>query len=226
MKKIFITGIDTGVGKTYVTAYLAKAMKEQGLNVSTFKLVQTGSDGIPADIIEHRRIMGEEISEIDKIGKSCSYVFKFPASPHLAASLVGLKVDVEKINYDIEYLSSFYNYLLIEGVGGLMVPLNDRWLTSDLPSFYNWPVIIVTSGRLGSINHTLLTLEFCKAKNINVIGVVYNHIQEALPEIKKDSALYLRNALRENYFYNASFIEINNDVNTSVLPLITAIENT
>lgn len=170
----FITAIDTGVGKTVATGLLARSLAMQGKSVITAKLVQTGCKGVSEDIIRHREIMGIDLLVEDLNGDTCGYVFAMPASPHLAARQEGKSIDIQFLKNMAASLEEKYDIVLLEGAGGIMVPLSDKYLTIDLAADCGWPLIIVTGPRLGSINHTLLTFEAVKSRNCEIAGVVYN----------------------------------------------------
>ncbi|WP_227429395.1 dethiobiotin synthase [Psychrobacter sp. I-STPA6b] len=175
MAVLFITGIDTDIGKTYATGWLAKTMQAQGKKVITQKLVQTGCIGIADDILTHRQMMGIDLQQVDKDGITCPYVYPKPASPHFSASLVGEKINPEIILKATKQLEAEYDIVLLEGAGGVLVPLNDDLLTLDYISDCQYPVVLVTSGRLGSINHTLLSIEAISNRGLQLHSVIYNH---------------------------------------------------
>lgn len=177
MSKFFISGIDTDIGKTYATGILAKALYDKGGNVITQKLVQTGCTGIAEDIIKHRQMMEIPLQEVDKQGLTCPYVFTKPASPHLSAVIEDTIIDTSMITNATASLSKQYDIILIEGAGGLMVPLTNSLLTIDYIASQDYPVILVTSGRLGSISHTLLSIESLAQRNIRLEAVIYNQWQ-------------------------------------------------
>ncbi len=190
-KIIVISGIDTGIGKTVATGLMARWFKDSGVRAVTMKMAQTGCSGLSEDIIEHRRRAGQEMIEEDAMGITCPYVFEVPCSPHLAARLDGRTIDTEVISGAAEQLAGDYEYVLLEGVGGLFVPLNDSALVIDLIAEKNWPVILVTGPRLGSINHTLGALEALDRRNIELAGLVYNldGSRSTDPRIVDDSRL-------------------------------------
>ena len=174
MSVLFITGIDTDIGKTGATGMLAKAMVECGMTVITQKIVQTGCSGIAEDILTHRHIMGIALQSFDEDNTTCPYVFTKPASPHLSSDIDGRIIDPKQITRATETLSQHYDWILLEGAGGLMVPLTNELLTIDYASEQNYPVILVTSGRLGSINHTLLSIEAIKQRGLELSAIIFN----------------------------------------------------
>ena len=192
----FISGIDTGVGKTFVTGYLAKQMALAGQRVITQKLVQTGNQDHSEDIQQHREIMGVTEFEQDRSKLTMPEIFSYPASPHLAARIDGRSIDLEKIQQATAQLAESFEVVLIEGAGGLMVPLSDSLLLIDYVFAQQYPVILVSSGRLGSINHTILSLEALRQHGITLHALAYNlYDQSDDPIIRADTAQYLKNYL-------------------------------
>ncbi|TAL18825.1 dethiobiotin synthase [bacterium] len=187
MATYFVTGIDTAMGKTVATGMMARFLLKRHKKAATAKLVQAGCEGLPEDILTHRRLMGIEPIEEDYNGLSCPYVFRFPASPHLAARIEGAEIDPGKILSALSVMEKLYDPLLIEGAGGLLVPLRKNLLCADLAAFAGWKLIVVSSAKLGSINHTFLTLEAATNRNIPVAGIVYNHFEKQGPAILRDS---------------------------------------
>ena len=153
--KIFITGTDTNVGKTLISSWIAL---HNGF--SYFKPIQTGTKD------------GSDSLEVHKLSKTKihpeNYVYKEPLSPHLAANVENDMIDIEKI-----VLPPSRN-LIIEGAGGVLVPINDTYLMVDLIEKLGAPVILVARTTLGTINHTLLSLEALRSRNIPVLGVIMN----------------------------------------------------
>ncbi len=204
----FISGIDTDIGKTFVTGLMIKYLKSKNINVITQKPVETGNSGkISEDIKQHRKIAGMPLSEFDKNGTTCSYLFKFPASPHLSAKLENIEIDKDIIQNASCKLSENFDTLLIEGAGGLYVPLNNNLLTINYIKENNYPLILVTSDRLGSINHTLMSLDLCKIKGINLIGLIFNISEKSEKIISEDSKVIFKEYLNEN-FPKAVFAEV------------------
>ncbi|ADN02270.1 dethiobiotin synthase [Spirochaeta thermophila] len=185
---IAITGIDTGIGKTLVTGLLARSLTEEGRRVITAKAVQTGCEApIAEDIALHRRIMGIPFQEEDLTGLTCPYCYRLPASPHLAAREEGETIDPPKIAASLSTLAERWELVLVEGAGGVCVPLTDRYTFLSFCQEYRLSVIVVTSARLGSINHTCLTIEALQRANIEILGMVYNLYPPTHPRITEDS---------------------------------------
>lgn len=197
-KVFFISGIDTGVGKTYATGLLARAIAKRGYSVITQKMVQTGNNDISEDIEKHRELMGISLNEDDKAGTTCPYIFSYPCSPHMAAERDGKKIDLSYINTMTDSLKNSYDYILLEGAGGLMVPISYDKLTIDFIREMQYPLILVTSGKLGSINHTLLSLYACQQQGIKVAAVIYNLYPQIDKEIEDNTLVYLRRYLSHN----------------------------
>ena len=168
----FVSGIDTDTGKSYATGYLAKLWNGQGIRTITQKLIQTGNDGLSEDIELHRRIMGTGLLPEDTDGLTMPEIFSYPCSPHLAA-------EIDKRP---------------------MVPLTRDLLIIDYIARRHYPLIFVTSGKLGSINHTLLSLEAIARRNIRLHTVVYNLYPEEKDDIiRRDTESYIRHLLEKEY---------------------------
>lgn len=183
----FISGIDTNIGKSVATGILARNLQADGIHVITQKLIQTGNDGYSEDIELHRRIMNMEMTVEDRAGVTCPIIFTYPASPHLAAAIDKKTIDLTKIEQATKQLEQKYDVILLEGAGGLMVPLTTELLTIDYVAEKDYPVILVTSGRLGSINHTFLSFEALRTRNMSLHSVIYNLSPETDPIITQDT---------------------------------------
>lgn len=200
----FVSGIDTDAGKSYATGVLARRLaEEQGARVITQKFVQTGNTGLSEDIELHRRLMGIPLQEVDLDGTTAPLVYRFPASPHLAAALEGRAVETARIDASTERLRGLYDIVLVEGAGGLAVPLapfptaegGREYLTMDYVAERRMPLLFVTSAKLGSLNHTLLSFEACRARGIEVAGVLWNLWPAGDPVIAADTRAYITDYL-------------------------------
>lgn len=201
----FVSGTDTDVGKSVATGFLAKRFAQSGAKVITQKLAQTGCQGISIDIITHRKIMGIDLLPEDRTGVTCADVFDFPASPHLAAKMQNASIDIPAIARRTEVLAQHYDVVLMEGVGGLMVPLKDDFLVVDYISKYSLGTFLVVSSKLGSLNHALLCIEACLRRNISIAGIVYNTFAKAPKEIEESTAEYIKGYL-SRYSPHTQFI--------------------
>ena len=196
----FVSGIDTGVGKTMVTGLMARSLAAAGRDVITVKMVQTGNVGFSEDLELHRRICGGARFPEDTEGLTAPQIFAFPSSPLLAASMEGRVVDVESIAGAVRRCAARHEIVLVESAGGLDVPLTDEVLSVDLAAAQGWPLVLVTCGRLGSINHTLLSLEAAKSRGMRVTGVVHNWCDGADLRIDADARATTRRWLERMGF--------------------------
>lgn len=206
-KTLFVTGIDTDAGKTYATAWLANILAKDGRKVVTQKFIQTGCDGFSEDILRHRELMGIEPLPEDRNLLTSPIILHYPASAQLAAKLDGVEIDLSKVQEATKVLESRYDHVLIEGAGGLMVPITDDYFTIDYISEHKHPVVLVTNGVLGSINHTILSLEAIASRNLILAAVVYNHHFDSDEIISQDTLEFIRRYLA-NKFPETEFIEI------------------
>lgn len=205
----FVSGIDTNIGKSYATAYLARLWNEQGRHTITQKFIQTGNpEGYSEDIELHRRLMGMNYLPEDEQGITKPEIFTYPASPDLASRIDGRAIDFDKIKRATKVLSERYDAVLVEGAGGLMVPLSADYLTIDYIQESGYPLIFVTSGRLGSINHTLLSFEAIERWGIKLHTVMYNMFPEGEDKIiQADTEAYIR-CYMEKHFPGAAFVKV------------------
>lgn len=202
MKKnvYFISGIDTDAGKSYATGFLARELNRKGQRTITQKFIQTGNTGHSEDIDLHRRIMGIAPTDDDREGLTMPEIFSYPCSPHLASRIDGRPIDFDKIECATEELSRRYDVVLLEGAGGLMVPLTDELLTIDYIAQKGYPLLFVTSGKLGSINHTLLSLEAIKNRGIKLDTVLYNLYPTVEDRtIQEDTQLFIQRYLKKDF---------------------------
>lgn len=175
MKGIFVSGTDTGSGKSVVTGLLAKYLREKGCKVITQKWVQTGSR-FSADINLHLKIMGVSKGAIRECRDCvCPYIFKLPASPHLAAKAENKKINIARIKQAYKSLSSKFDTVIVESTGGALVPVNEKRLVIDIAKELGLPVLIVAQNKLGALNHILMTVEVLKQRKMKILGIVFNN---------------------------------------------------
>lgn len=198
---LFVSGIDTNIGKSYGTALLKCLYTERGIRTVTQKFIQTGNTGRSEDIELHRRLLGEEWQPEDEDGTTAPIILSYPASPHLAAKLDRHKIDLSVIDLATQRLLETYGYelVLLEGAGGLMVPITSDYLTIDFVQERGYPVALVTSGRLGSINHTLLSLEACQSRGIEIAYLIYNRYPSIDTLIETDTLDFLGTYLSRHF---------------------------
>ena len=176
-KAIFITGTDTGVGKTFFSCGLAALLKADGYKVGVMKPAETGcmeQDGqlFPDDAWRLQQASGcAEPMEL-----ICPYRFAEPLAPSVAAERAGVKIDIDRLLDVCRDLSAKHDFTLVEGAGGLMVPLVPSFTFADFARVAKLPVIIVAANKLGVVNHLLLTLEHAGCKGLRTIGYVLNQV--------------------------------------------------
>lgn len=164
MKSYFITGTDTGVGKTVVTALLAALYRRAGVDVGVMKPVETGVDPLcDSTAASDARFLLEAAESGDALEEAAPYRFKTPASPYFAARAEGRPVEPARLLTAFRSLSGKHEAVLVEGVGGLAVPLAPGFLVLDLAAAFGLPLIVVARTSLGTLNHTLLTLQAAQA---------------------------------------------------------------
>ncbi len=177
----FITGTDTGVGKTAVTAAILRVLRLRGVNAATMKPVQTGAamcDGLwmAPDLAIHRAA-AEFRPPADHVRLMQPYCYEPACSPHLAGRMVKIYPDLARIETCARQLLDLYDVLLIEGAGGIYAPLTETETTLDLMKRLAMPVILVARRGLGTINHSLLSLDALRHANVPIAGIVFNETE-------------------------------------------------
>lgn len=190
---IFISGTDTGVGKTYCSIALIKELIAEGYKleeIAYYKPIQCGRDQEAlADLSEGMSPlsgtdMGLASEAVPGLKVYCSYFLEYPAAPILSAEMEDIQIDIEKIKSDFEELKNKYKFLVVEGAGGLAVPVKENYLISDLTKDLDLPVLIVARPDLGTINHSLLSIEHARGKNLEIAGLYVNSYSESIIEAK------------------------------------------
>lgn len=208
-KVYFISGIDTNIGKSYATGYLAREWNAKGIKTITQKMIQTGNSLVSEDIKLHRHIMGCGWLPEDDERLTMPEVFTYPCSPHLASEIDKRAINFNKIKHATQQLSERFDAVLLEGAGGLMVPLTRKHLTIDYIQDNQYPLIFVVSGRLGSINHILLSLEAVQKRNIQLHTLIYNLYEDrdGDPIIREDTKTFIYQYIR-NFFPETKIMEL------------------
>jgi dethiobiotin synthetase len=180
VRGFFVTGTDTGVGKTVVTAALALALRARGVDVGVMKPLQTG-DG---DAAELKRLAGlrEPPEEI------APFSFAAPVAPLVAARLEGRTLELDDVAGCVRVSGEAHDFTLVEGVGGLLVPIGPGWTVADLAAEIGLPLLVVGRAGLGTVNHTLLTLAEAARRGLDVAGVVLNGYGRAPDPSEADNA--------------------------------------
>ncbi len=190
---VFITGTDTEVGKTIVTAGLLRQLRSAGVNAATMKPVQTGaeesSDGklTAPDLMVHHKAAGFTPPP-DETELMAPYLYEPACSPHLAGRMAGRYPDIGHITDCARQLEARYEVLLVEGAGGVYAPLTESETMLDLMKALGYPVLLVAHRGLGTINHSLLSIEALRGHGLEILGVIFNETQDVEPDfIKEDN---------------------------------------
>ena len=165
---LFITGTNTGVGKTFFSYLLAKGLKKLGVKVGYWKPVETGADPIPQDAKLLSDLLGQPLEE------TVSYTFKLPLAPYVAEKYEGERVKIEALRGIFEEKLQRHEVLIVEGAGGLAVPIKKNYTYGDFAKDLNLPVVVVSDAKLGTINCSFLTALYGKSLNLNLLGFVFN----------------------------------------------------
>lgn len=190
---IFVTGTDTGVGKTMVTAALAHHFTARGLNVGVMKPIETGvhdTENLGADGELLRWAAGSN----DDPELITPYRFKAPLSPHQAATAAKEKIDMERIAAAFHKLCCDKDLVLVEGAGGLMVPISGGFLMADMARQLELSLLVVTHPRLGTLNHTLLTTFSARAMELPISGFIINQMPKQ-PDQAEEQAPHLLSSM-------------------------------
>lgn len=172
MPGFFVTGTDTGVGKTVVACALVRGLRRRGLDVGVMKPVETGvgTDG-PLDA----RALQAAAGSGDTLGEICPVALPLAAAPSVAAAEAGICIEPAWLCEKFKALATRHAWMIVEGAGGLLVPLSSAATMADLAAALGLPLVVVARGRLGTINHTRLTLEAARLRRLPLAGVVVSH---------------------------------------------------
>ena len=177
MKSLFVTGTDTDVGKTCVSASIVKNLRDMDIDVGVMKPFASGhkknSNSLPQDVEILMKYSGSQ----DPIDLVNPYFFEIPTSPYDAAKILVQKINLQKVIDAYNKLVSSHDLVIVEGIGGLMTPITQNYFVSNLISELDIDTIVVMGSKLGTVNHTLLTYEHCKQMHLKLKGFIINQTE-------------------------------------------------
>ncbi len=188
LKSLFITGTDTDVGKTYITAGLAVTFRKMGIDVGVMKPFAAGTP-------QKKGYKSKDIVILSKAAQACDpenlvnpQFFLIPASPYTAWKNLKTKPKISTILSSFKKLSKLHDVLLVEGMGGIMTPILKDYYITNLIKEMKIPTVIVTRSRIGTVNHTIMTCKMCEKYKIPVKGIIINNFDDGYPvtELKRD----------------------------------------
>jgi dethiobiotin synthetase len=172
-KGIFITGTDTGVGKTIVAATISRYLMRRGVSVGVLKPVTSGAETRNGQLVSHdAELLAWAAGSCDPSELSSPYILREPLAPSEAATREGVTIEAGRVIDSFNRLAACHDYVVVEGAGGLLVPLADSLLVADLVLQLQLPMVIVARPGLGTVNHTLMTWECARSRGIRVLGVI------------------------------------------------------
>ncbi|MBM3904560.1 MAG: dethiobiotin synthase [Thaumarchaeota archaeon] len=174
MKSFFVTGTDTGIGKTVVTCALADALRSSGVDVGVMKPFATGvpqKDGFKSEDV---KLLAQYSSVDDPESLINPYFFPIPTSPYGAAKKLCKTIDVDLVLSSYEKLQANHDVVLVEGIGGILTPILKDYFVADLIKDLNLDALLVVGTKMGSVNHTLLAMNLCKKYGIHISGLIIN----------------------------------------------------
>ena len=187
----FVSGTDTGVGKTVVACALVRALRGRGVDAGAMKPIETGvSEAGPLDAIALREAAGGT----DPLDDVCPQRFRLPAAPTVAAAAEGRAVDLDRVDTAFARLAARHELIVVEGAGGLLAPAAEGASMADLAARLRLPLLVVARAALGTVNHTRLTLEAARARALEVAGLVLSHATGPLSDADAANLGVLREA--------------------------------
>lgn len=200
-RAIFVTATDTDIGKTVIASAIALGVRERGIDCGVMKPVQCA--GTDAAVLKKISRTEDSLKVINP------YFFRRPLSPHLAARLEGRRVSVRKIIRCYEILLERHGFLVVEGAGGLLVPINEKFLVADMIKELCLGIVVVARAGLGTINHTLLTIEAAKRRGIEVAGIIFNQSNKGSVTVcEKDNPLIIHKLSKVRNLGFVPFLEL------------------
>jgi dethiobiotin synthetase len=192
---IFVTGTDTGVGKTVVSCALVRGFVEAGIDIGVMKPAETG---VTSAGPEDAQALQSAAGVSDPLSLICPLQYALPAAPQASAEAEGRDIDLEEIDRAYRTLAARHQCMLVEGAGGLLVPFTPAFDMADLAAKLSLPVLLVARASLGTINHTLLSVEACRQRGLKLLGVVISHAGGPLSEADAKNLKVLRRRLGDD----------------------------
>ena len=174
MNSFFVTGTDTDVGKTCVSASIAKHLRDIDVDVGVMKPFASGYKASSNSVSEDVEILMKYSEVTDPIDLVNPYYFEIPTSPYDACKQLNLEIDISKVIESYKQLTSIHDVVIVEGIGGIMTPISKNYFVSDLISDLQLESIIVTGSKIGTVNHLMLTYEHARQKNLKLKGFLVN----------------------------------------------------
>ncbi len=191
---VFITGTDTGVGKTVITSALTRALLNSGIDVGVMKPVETGCASGPKGLIPtDSEFLIKAARSKDPRKLITPYTMHAPVAPCEAAEMEGVEIMEEYIRDCYLQLQKKHDFMVVEGAGGLMVPIYQRFLVSDLVQLLELPIILVARPNLGTINHSLLSIRFAQSEGIKTLGFVINRRNDEIRLAEEKTPMIIEN---------------------------------
>jgi dethiobiotin synthetase len=182
VKAFFVTGTDTGCGKTTVAAVLAQTAREHGYRVRVLKPVETGCVPDGDDLVaSDALLLAQAAGDSRPVAQICPYRFRMAAAPEIAARAENTEIDPRQIDQAYQDAASQADLVLVEGAGGLLVPLAPGLDMAGLARRLKLPLLLVARAALGTLNHTMLSLEAARTRGLRVLGVIFSHTTPELP---------------------------------------------
>jgi dethiobiotin synthetase len=189
LKSYFITGTDTDVGKTWITAGIASALKKMGIDIGIMKPFAAGTNQKVGFKSEDTEILAKAAKINDAEQLINPQFFPIPASPFTASESLGVKVDVNLVLQNFKKLLKIHEMMLVEGMGGILTPILKDYFVTNLIKDMGLDVIVVTRSRIGTVNHTLMTCKMCTIYGLRVHGIIINNFDVngySINELKRD----------------------------------------
>ena len=174
LKHLFITGTDTDVGKTFVTAGIAATLKKMGKDIGIMKPFAAGTPQKIGYKSEDVQLLAKAAQVNDSENLINPYFYEIPASPFTATQTLGIKFNVKMVLDSFKQLTSLHDVILVEGMGGVMTPILTHYFVTDFINKMNFDTIIITSSRIGTVNHTIMSCKMCQNYGIKTRGIIIN----------------------------------------------------